>query len=723
MASVWGELRRRNVVKVAVAYAIVAWLLIQVVATVLPVFEAPDWITRVFTFFVILGFPIALVIAWAYELTPEGIERTGSVPASESITRKTGKKLERVTVGALALALVFVVYNYVLVEPETDIAASGIVSEFNASRSTSQDEPSEPVRRFAIELGEIDQMGATGGSAVRSEIAISPDGKNLVFVASTQGLTASQLFVRALDQLDAQVIPGTEAARHPFFSPDGDWIGFDIGTQLQKVSVRGGLQKTLTEGIRRMPGATWSENGTIVFSTTAGEGNNVSHKLVSVSANGGIAEDILVPDERITFKWPHFLPGGQFLLFTISDTAGNTSDGSIGLLDLASDEYRTLIAGAYNAKYSPTGHIVFARGDALWAVPFDLDSMQINGAESPLFDEVEHNKRTGDVIYDFSDDGSLVYLFGEDRDAGTPDHQIAVRVDRQGNEEPISIPPADYWLPRISPDGSQAVVTVFDANGSDLWTIDLERETSGRLTFGADTDTSPVWSPDGNRIIYASRNDGGGIFERAANGTGSPTLINRNSVAVFVKAVSPDGQRLVVSDTYQGESDIFHLSTEGETFPQPFVNTDYDEDHAELSPDGDFIAYRSNETGRFEVYVRTFPNPDDGRWQVSTDGGVDPRWNPDGTELFFRVPGGPTAASIFAVDVPTDADFSWDEPRLLVERDYTAGAGKYAVAAGGERFLMFRPAARAEDDASGAKLAIVENWFEELKRMTPTESP
>jgi len=156
MASVWGELRRRNVVKVAVAYAIVAWLLIQVVATVLPVFEAPDWITRVFTFFVILGFPIALVIAWAYELTPDGIERTSSVPTSESITRSTGKKLERVTVGALALALVFVVYNYVLVEPDQDIAASGIVSEFNASRSTSQDEPSEPVRRFAIELGEID---------------------------------------------------------------------------------------------------------------------------------------------------------------------------------------------------------------------------------------------------------------------------------------------------------------------------------------------------------------------------------------------------------------------------------------------------------------------------------------------------------------------------------------------------------------------------------------
>jgi serine/threonine-protein kinase len=718
MASVWGELKRRNVVRVAVAYAIVAWLLIQVVATVLPVFESPVWIARVFTFFVVLGFPIAVVIAWAYELTPDGIERTSSVPASESITRRTGRKLNFVTVGALALALVFVVYNYVLVAPETDIPASGIVSEFNASRSTSQDEPPESVRRFAIELGEIDQMGAAGGSAVRSEIAISPDGKNLVFVASTEGNTASQLFVRALDQLDAQVIPGTEAARHPFFSPDGDWIGFDIGTQLQKVSVRGGLQKTLTEGIRRMPGATWSENDTIVFSTTAGA-NNVSFKLVSVSANGGVAEDILVPDERNTFKWPHFLPGGEFLLFTISDIGGNTSDGSIGLLDLASGQHRTLIAGAYNAKYAPTGHIVFARGDALWAVPFDLNSMQINGAESPLFDEIEHNKRTGDVIYDFTDDGSLVYLFGGDRGVGIPNQKVAVWVDRQGNEEPIGIPPADYWLPRISPDGSRAVAVVFDANGSDLWTIDLERETSGRLTFGADTNAWPVWSPDGSRIIYTSGIDGGGIFERAANGTGSPTLINRNSVAISVQAVSPDGQRLVVVDSIQGESDIFHLSTEGEAYPLPFVDTDYDEDYAELSPDGKFIAYRSNETDRNEVYVRTFPNPDDGRWQISVNGGADPRWNPDGTELFFRKQ---DSASLFAVDVPTDPDFSWDEPRLLVSRDYNNGSGNYAVAADGERFLMFRPADGAEDDASdatAARLAIVENWFTELERVAP----
>jgi len=604
------------------------------------------------------------------------------------------------------------------------IAAIFVFKDFGGTSVQAPSTASAPVRRFSMELGELDRLGAGGGS-IRTEVALSPDGQRLVYVESKVGGVANStnLYLRELNQLEAQLIAGTETARRPFFSPDGEWIGFDsdLGTKLEKVSIRGGLKKTLHEGHRLMYGGTWSEDGTIIFSTTSGPSRN-SGKLVKVSADGGIVEDVLVSDDGQAFTWPHFLPGGESLLFTSRDVATPSTEGSIEVLTLETGQRIVLIPGAYNAQYSRTGHVVYTRGDTLWAAPFDIESLEVTGAEVPLFDGIEHNSQMGDAVYDFSDDGLLVYLLGDEANTGSTDTRVPIWIDRDGGTEPIDVPPADYYGIEISPDGTQAAVTINGETGFDVWTLDLERETSSRLTFAPSADAYPFWSPDGDQIIYTSQNNGGGLFSRAANGTGSPELINRNDVAYVGVTISPDGEQLVVLDRFNNESDMYTLSVEGESFPQPFVITEFNEDSAEISPDGKYIAYDSNETGDNEVYVRTFPNPDGGRWQISTNGGADPKWNPSGGELFFR---GPGTAEIFSVDVKTEPSFSRGEPRLVATGQFNPGANYYDVSPDGQRFLTYqRVDDETDDDVSSTKntrLAIVENWFEELKNIKPTE--
>ena len=429
-------------------------------------------------------------------------------------------------------------------------------------------------------------------------------------------------------------------------------------------------------------------------------------------------------DGSYAFTWPQFLPGDQSLLFAISEGQQLSRDGDIGLLSLDSGEYRTLIKGAYHPKYSPTGHIVFARNDTLWAVPFDAETNQITGDEAPLFDGVQHQSRLGAFAYDFSGDGLLVYLQGSDKYTGGSGSRAPLWLDRNGNEVRLNISLEQYWGARISPDGNQAAVVISDCENDDIWIIDLEREILSKLTFGAEFNGFPVWSPDGERIIYTSGDEEPGIYARAANGTGQPDLISKNDTAQYVDGISPDGEHLIVLSESSDNSDMYLLSLSGESFPQHFVTTPYNEDQADISPNGNFVAYRSDETGQYEVYVRTFPDPDGGRWQVSADGGRAPLWSHDGKELFFRTLD--TAGGGFnVVDVETQAGFSFDNRRLLFSGTFAGGASNYDVSANSERFLAFRNQAQLQENSQNtsadATLTIVENWFEELKQITPAE--
>jgi serine/threonine-protein kinase len=599
-----------------------------------------------------------------------------------------------------------------------------ISKDFIGSAPTASDTPPQPVRRFAIELGALPKLGRGTGS-IRSEIAVSPDGSHLAYIGASRGDALPRLYVRALDQLEARPIEGTDGARRPFFSPDGQWIGFDsgLGTEIKKVSVRGGLMQTLTQGHNLMFGASWSDNNEIAFATTFGEGFR-SGRLVKISAEGGQPEELLVPAEDTAFLWPHFLPGGKHLLFTTVSGAGSTENsGNVALLALDSGEFRTIISGGFNAKYSPTGHIVFARADTLWAAPFNLDSLQVTGPELPLFDGVEYNSNVGDVIYDFSDDGLLVYLIGGEANQSIGDERVPVWVDRQGNEQVVNVPPAAYWGPQISPDGTRVAFSVTSDAGNDVWVIDLERETASRLTFDTENEFFPLWSPNSQSIFYSSPSQGG-IFSRSANGTGTAEAINKNDIARLAVAVSPDGESVVVLDNVQSESDMYTLSLTGEAYPQPFIATPFDEDSAEISPDGNYIAYESNETGQNEIYIQTYPDPDGGRWQISSNGGYEPKWHPDGSKLFFR---GLGLQRILVADVQTDPSFSAAKPVLYVRPQFPFGRYSYDVSAKDDRILMVKgsaavPGANQQRPWADSRLAIIENWFEELKRIQPSET-
>jgi serine/threonine-protein kinase len=255
-----------------------------------------------------------------------------------------------------------------------------------------------------------------------------------------------------------------------------------------------------------------------------------------------------------------------------------------------------------------------------------------------------------------------------------------------------------------------------------VWIIDLERATAGRLTFGASFEALPLWSPDGEHIIYSMSAPDGGIFSREANGTGSPELISKNAIARAAVSISPDGEHLIMLDNLNNESDMYSLSLSGESFPQPFIVTPFDDDSAEISPDGRYVAYESNETGTNQIYVRTFPNPDAGRWQISSDTGLEPKWHPDGSKLFFR----DTQGSIAVVDVRTDPSFSAGQPRTYVTPQFSYGRYAYDVSPTDNRLLMIKgiddSGANSAELTIESRLAIVENWFEELKRIVPTDA-
>ncbi len=520
------------------------------------------------------------------------------------------------------------------------------------------------IQRHSFDLGIV---GTLGQSGLTAEVAVSPDGSRVVYSAN-QPPAGIQLFVRALDQFEAQPIPGTQiAARSPIFSPDGEWIAFTsgMGARFNKISLRGGPPQTLTEDITRVYGGTWVDDS-IVISTTDGVDLFAGY-LARVPAAGGAPEMLTTPEPGTAHLEPRALPGGEAVLFTIRLLDGPASEGSIAVLSLETGEYQPLISQAFAASYTPTGHIIFARGSALWAVPFDPERLEIIGTETPIVEGVQTNGELGLAPYDFSDNGMLAYVRGGEVGGDGGATRGLVWVDREGREEPLDVDLDAYLYPRLSPDGQRLAVTIGNTpNQQDVWIYDLVRGAESRLTF--DTTAAslrPVWTRDGQSVVYYSTRAESGIFRRAANGTGSEERLTSSDAQQLPEFFSPDGTQLIVRTNPQGSMDLYALSVEGEPRSTALLEMDYHEGYSAISPDGRWIAYLSDETGTYEVYVRPFPNVDDGRWQISTEGGVEPLWAPDGRELFYR-----NAGAVIVVAVDTESDFSAGPPEVLFTDDY-----------------------------------------------------
>ena len=535
--------------------------------------------------------------------------------------------------------------------------------------------------------------------------AVSPDGRTVVFVGS-----GGQLYRRSLSQLDTVPIPGTARAWLPFFSPDGTWVGYiDQGDNaLKKIRLDGSQPVTLCPVPTTGRSAGWGPDGTIVF-TYVGSTN-----LWRVSANGGDPEPIAAGVEadeasaETHLRWIDLLPDGKAVLASV--------DHQIVVVSLDTGERKILLAGI-TPRYTSTGHIIYWRENGLWAVPFDAEELALTGPSTPVLDGVAAG---GNDLAHFALGGtSLVYEPGTAPE-GAP---TLVWVDREGNEEVVDAEPRPYTAVALSPDGGQAALQVDDPGNTDLVIYDVARDTPTRFTFDPASDQYPAWTPDGERVVFSSTRDGGvNLYWKAADGTGQVERLTTSTNIQVPVDVSPDGMTLLFVEL-RGETgaDVGAFSLDGDQPVDWLLESDADETYTEISPDGRWVAYVSNESGQNEVYVRPFPNVDDGRWQVSRDFGSALRWGPNSRELFFQRsdgPGTPVALMVAAID--TEPTFAPGIPRPLFEGPYRIGVGArptpFDVSPDGQRFLMIKDLASREQSTA---IILVENWFEELKRLVP----
>ena len=569
----------------------------------------------------------------------------------------------------------------------------------------------KPIERLTIALGRDSELDNNAFAV----LALSPDGGHLAYVASENSST-SMLHLRSMDALEARPIPGTEGAQSPFFSPDGQWIGFFSGNSLKKVSITGGAVLTLYQGPLNPRGGAWSPDDTIVFSPLPNE------TLWRISAAGGQPERFTAQQSPGSHRWPQFLPDGKTVLFTAEGTFSGPDDANIAIQRLDSSESKVLIRGGTYARYVPTGasaglktgHLVYYHAGTIMAVSFDPYRLELRGAPAPIQQGVMSSVgNIGAAQFSFSDRGTLVYVPGGPQLG----HFTMVWVDRNGREESLPALSRVDSNVRLSPDGRRAALTL----ENDIWIYDLSRGTESRLTF-EDINTGPQWTPDGKRIAFrrGRGSSESNIYWKLADGTGPEERLTTSQNPQLAASFTPDGKTLMYSEIDpKTKYDLWVLPLEGQRKPQVYLQTPFNEGTGRISPDGRWVAYLSDESGRYEIYVRPFPNANGGKWQISTDGGQEISWAPNGKELFYRT--GSRRQRMMVVDVQTQPSFVASTPRLLFEAPYysrgTTGAD-YWVSPDGKRFLMIKT---PEQKETSTQINVVLNWFEELKQKAPVK--
>jgi Tol biopolymer transport system component len=563
--------------------------------------------------------------------------------------------------------------------------------------------PSRPrVARFA-EPSSISPLLVTG---VVRDLAITPDGTRIVHI----GANGSEIAVRALDQLEPTLLTGVGSARSPFVSPDGQWIGFvDAPGVLKKVAITGGPPVKVCDMGSTDRGATWGPHNTIIFATS-----DSASGLQRVSADGGVPTVLTKPNRERgegDHLWPEFLPNGGAVLFTITPAGGSIDDAQIAVLDLTTDTQKIVVRGGSHAHYLESGHLVYGAAGTLRAVAFDVKRLEAVGTPVAVIPQVLTTPQ-GAGDFDIAQDGTLVYVAGL---AAQVTLRTLVWVDRQGHEEPIPVPPRPYIYTRLSPDATRIALGAVDEQ-VDIWIWEITRRALSQFTFGSGVDSEPVWTTNGRRLLFISDRDGvQNLYWQATDGSGRVERLTDSPNSQAIGSVTPDGTRALFWE-YLSDSGLMLVTLDQGHSVQTLLQTPFLERNVEISPDGRWVAYEADETGRFEVYVRPFPEVNSGTWRVSTAGGSRPLWARNGTELFYLDPRG----ALMAVAVDGGSTWRAGTPTRILEPRYFAGAGgiggrTYDVSPDGQRFLMIRPAS-----GSAPNIIVVQNWTEELKRRLPT---
>ncbi|HET9402301.1 MAG TPA: protein kinase, partial [Candidatus Acidoferrales bacterium] len=496
--------------------------------------------------------------------------------------------------------------------------------------------------RLSVELGAADaSLYAGPGSA----LAISPDGTVLAFTARSGPQWS--LYLRRLDQSDATVVAGSEGARDPFFSPDGQWVAFFTADKLKKVSVAGGAAMTLCDAPGSRGGA-WAEDDNIVFAPTSSGGG-----LMQISAAGGTPSELTKLDEKAgetSHRWPQVLSHSSAVIFTSNMSGRNFQDADVAAVSLKTGQRKIVQHGGMFAHFLPAAagrgaYLLYVHENTIFAAPFDAERLEITGTPIPVVEGVSTTSATGSAEYALSPSGTLVYVPGRDLGAG----QYIVWIDKDGKAEIARKEPGYYANIRVSPDGKRMAMEMNSSGSVDIWVYEPQRDIMSRITFGTGESSYPVWTPDAQRITFSSNRDtksASNLYWQRADGTGDAERLTESKFQQNPLSWHPSGKFLAFSEQRpQTGFDILILPMEGTESsgwkrgkPFDFVVEPGNQSEAAFSPDGHWLAYTSNESGRAEVYVRPFPGPG-GKWQVSTDGGRFPTWSRKSNELFYEEAG------------------------------------------------------------------------------------
>ena len=583
---------------------------------------------------------------------------------------------------------------------------------------------SSPVTRFGITLPPEQPLAISFNDR---DLAVSPDGTHLVYTAGAE----AQLMVRALDRLDPSPLAAITNARAPFVSPDGRWVGFFdrldeglttgpvVSGALRRVPIAGGPPIVIAPITGASRGASWGPDDSIVFATS-----DPATGLLRVPARGSEPEVLTRPTANggeEDHHYPSVLPGGTGVLFTI--VSQGQTERRVAVLDLRTGQWKTLIRSGSQADYVETGHLMYQDGGALWAVGFDESTLDVVGDPVPVLEAMSRQNTAANFA--ISRHGTLVYA----PSAGAGDARSLVWVDRHGRQQPIAAPPRRYYQPRLSPDGTRVAVGIPETRGFGFWIWDLSREELTRLPFDP-YGSFFAWSPDSRYLIFNSRAKGpSSLSRRTADATGAEQHLIAARRGQRPSAISPDGKRLLFEQQTPAFSyDLMVLSLDDPSIStgagartSPLLDTPSDERNASFAPDGRWIAYESNKSGQFQVYVKPFPNVDDAEHQISNEGGRAPVWSPNGRELFFVRRSALMAAAVQLT--PTfragNSTTLFEAGSLIHDGRFLGNTGRtYDISRDGQRFLMIKDTS-ASAQTSGPNIIVVQNWHEELKQRVP----
>jgi Tol biopolymer transport system component len=537
---------------------------------------------------------------------------------------------------------------------------------------------------------------------------ISPDGRRIVYRLNSED-GKELLWMRALGSLDARPLAGTEGATQPFWSPDSRSVGFFANTKLKRIDISGGAAQTICDAPSNISGA-WGRDGTIIFS------RGVSSGLYRVPAAGGTPVQLTLVDasrNEIEHIWPYFLPDGRHFIYLVRNAQPENSAIYVGSLD--SKETKSLLQVHSSTVYAPPGYLLFVRENTLMAQPFDADTLDLKGDAFPVAEQASRNPIVGRAMFSVSENGVLVM-----RSGGINNNAQLTWFDRAGKQLGAITAPGGYNMPALSPDEKTVAVSRVDllaGTASDIWLINLERGTQIRLTDDPASDSYPAWSPAGDRITFVStRNGQTSIYVKLSNGSAVEEPLVSSPELKWNPTFSPDGKFIIYAQLNpKTNTDLYRVSTESDKRVEMFLQTNFIEAQPRVSPNGRWVAYVSNETGKFEVYVQTFPVAGS-KLLVSVGGGSQPQWRADGRELYYYAPD----RKLMAVEVNGDSPtFAVGIARPLfdirvlgtVDQSFP-GNGYYTPARSGNRFLV----PSLPETPERQQINVILNWPADLKK-------